>query len=180
VRTEAERAGQFASNSVAAQIHWLIYLPQPDPFRPRGGLVLERIGLLRPFSRMLFAKDCPDEMGVLWESPRVVFDGQGFTLLAAILVAPAPAVHARARSIWVPPYCPSNLRSVAVAQLPIRDLRLSPGGNRVARQLRYLLDALGGIWPTDAGGGVPAGGPAGVTGRLSGPGQGKINSAAGR
>lgn len=26
---------------------------------------------------------------------------------------------------------------------PIRDLRLSPGGNRVARQLRYLLDALG-------------------------------------
>jgi ParB-like chromosome segregation protein Spo0J len=28
-------------------------------------------------------------------------------------------------------------------QGPIRDLRLSPGGNRVARQLRYLLDALG-------------------------------------
>jgi hypothetical protein len=27
-------------------------------------------------------------------------------------------------------------------QGPIRDLRLSPGGNRVARQLRYLLDAL--------------------------------------
>lgn len=26
---------------------------------------------------------------------------------------------------------------------PIRDVRLSPGGNRVARQLRYLLDALG-------------------------------------
>lgn len=30
-------------------------------------------------------------------------------------------------------------------QGPIRDLRLSPGGNRVARQLRYLLDALGGM-----------------------------------
>jgi hypothetical protein len=28
-------------------------------------------------------------------------------------------------------------------QGPIRDLLLSPGGNRVARQLRYLLDALG-------------------------------------
>jgi ParB-like chromosome segregation protein Spo0J len=28
-------------------------------------------------------------------------------------------------------------------QGPIRDVRLSPGGNRVARQLRYLLDALG-------------------------------------
>jgi ParB/RepB/Spo0J family partition protein len=28
-------------------------------------------------------------------------------------------------------------------QGPIRDFRLSPGGNRVARQLRYLLDALG-------------------------------------
>jgi ParB-like nuclease domain len=27
-------------------------------------------------------------------------------------------------------------------QGPIRDVRLSPGGNRVARQLRYLLDAL--------------------------------------
>lgn len=26
---------------------------------------------------------------------------------------------------------------------PIRDVRLSPGGNRVARQLRYLLDTLG-------------------------------------
>ena len=26
---------------------------------------------------------------------------------------------------------------------PIRDLRLSPGGNRVARHMRYLLDALG-------------------------------------
>ncbi len=30
-------------------------------------------------------------------------------------------------------------------QGPIRDLRLSPGGNRVARQLRYLLDALAGM-----------------------------------
>lgn len=30
-------------------------------------------------------------------------------------------------------------------QGPIRDLRLSPGGNRVARQLRYLLDALSGM-----------------------------------
>jgi ParB-like chromosome segregation protein Spo0J len=30
-------------------------------------------------------------------------------------------------------------------QGPIRDLRLSPGGNRVARQLRYLLDALCGM-----------------------------------
>jgi ParB family transcriptional regulator, chromosome partitioning protein len=30
-------------------------------------------------------------------------------------------------------------------QGPIRDLRLSSGGNRVARQLRYLLDALGGM-----------------------------------
>jgi ParB-like chromosome segregation protein Spo0J len=30
-------------------------------------------------------------------------------------------------------------------QGPIRDLRLSPGGNRVARQLRYLLDALNGM-----------------------------------
>jgi ParB/RepB/Spo0J family partition protein len=30
-------------------------------------------------------------------------------------------------------------------QGPIRDWRLSPGGNRVARQLRYLLDALGGM-----------------------------------
>jgi hypothetical protein len=30
-------------------------------------------------------------------------------------------------------------------QGPIRDLRLSPGGNRVARQLRHLLDALGGM-----------------------------------
>lgn len=30
-------------------------------------------------------------------------------------------------------------------QGPIRDMRLSPGGNRVARQLRYLLDALGGM-----------------------------------
>jgi len=30
-------------------------------------------------------------------------------------------------------------------QGPVRDLRLSPGGNRVARQLRYLLDALGGM-----------------------------------
>jgi ParB/RepB/Spo0J family partition protein len=30
-------------------------------------------------------------------------------------------------------------------QGPIRDLRLSAGGNRVARQLRYLLDALGGM-----------------------------------
>ena len=30
-------------------------------------------------------------------------------------------------------------------QGPIRDLRLSPGGNRLARQLRYLLDALGGM-----------------------------------
>jgi ParB-like chromosome segregation protein Spo0J len=30
-------------------------------------------------------------------------------------------------------------------QGPIRDLRLSPGGNRVARQLRLLLDALGGM-----------------------------------
>jgi ParB-like chromosome segregation protein Spo0J len=28
---------------------------------------------------------------------------------------------------------------------PLRDVRLSPGGNRVARQLRYLLDALGGM-----------------------------------
>jgi hypothetical protein len=30
-------------------------------------------------------------------------------------------------------------------QGPIRDYRLSPGGNRVARQLRHLLDALGGM-----------------------------------
>jgi ParB-like chromosome segregation protein Spo0J len=30
-------------------------------------------------------------------------------------------------------------------QGPIRDLRLSPGGNRLARQLRYLLDALSGM-----------------------------------
>jgi hypothetical protein len=30
-------------------------------------------------------------------------------------------------------------------QGPIRDALLSPGGNRVARQLRYLLDALGGM-----------------------------------
>jgi ParB-like nuclease domain len=30
-------------------------------------------------------------------------------------------------------------------QGPIRDLLLSPGGNRVARQLRYLLDALSGM-----------------------------------
>jgi ParB family transcriptional regulator, chromosome partitioning protein len=30
-------------------------------------------------------------------------------------------------------------------QGPVRDWRLSPGGNRVARQLRYLLDALGGM-----------------------------------
>jgi ParB-like chromosome segregation protein Spo0J len=30
-------------------------------------------------------------------------------------------------------------------QGPVRDLRLSPGGNRLARQLRYLLDALGGM-----------------------------------
>jgi hypothetical protein len=30
-------------------------------------------------------------------------------------------------------------------QGPIRDLRLSVSGNRVARQLRYLLDALGGM-----------------------------------
>ncbi len=30
-------------------------------------------------------------------------------------------------------------------QGPIRDLRLSPGGNRVARQLRYLLDAMSGM-----------------------------------
>ena len=30
-------------------------------------------------------------------------------------------------------------------QGPIRDLRLSPGGNRVARQLRHLLDALGSL-----------------------------------
>jgi ParB-like chromosome segregation protein Spo0J len=30
-------------------------------------------------------------------------------------------------------------------QGPVRDLRLSPGGNRVARQLRYLLDALSGM-----------------------------------
>jgi ParB-like chromosome segregation protein Spo0J len=30
-------------------------------------------------------------------------------------------------------------------QGPVRDLRLSPGGNRVARRLRYLLDALTGM-----------------------------------
>jgi hypothetical protein len=30
-------------------------------------------------------------------------------------------------------------------QGPVRDWRLSPGGNRVARQLRWLLDALGGM-----------------------------------
>ncbi|MGH9579590.1 MAG: ParB/RepB/Spo0J family partition protein [Terriglobales bacterium] len=30
-------------------------------------------------------------------------------------------------------------------QGPVRDMRLSPGGNRVARQLRFVLDALGGM-----------------------------------
>jgi ParB-like chromosome segregation protein Spo0J len=37
------------------------------------------------------------------------------------------------------------LLQAAGVQGPIRDLLLSPGGNRVARQLRYLLDALGGM-----------------------------------
>ena len=37
------------------------------------------------------------------------------------------------------------LLQAAGVQGPIRDPLLSPGGNRVARQLRYLLDALGGM-----------------------------------
>jgi len=37
------------------------------------------------------------------------------------------------------------LLQAAGVQGPIRDALLSPGGNRVARQLRYLLDALGGM-----------------------------------